>query len=49
MGMYDPERDMVVEFPNYFAHCPKCGKEGLKKENGNNICKARNLREFLKR
>lgn len=32
MGMYDPERDMVVEFPNYFARCPKCGKKGLKKK-----------------
>ena len=32
MGMYDPERDVVVESPNYFAYCPKCGKGDLKKK-----------------
>ena len=32
MGMYDSERDIVVEFPGYFACCLKCGKEGLKKK-----------------
>ena len=31
MGIYDVEMDMVLEFPGYFAKCPVCGREGLKK------------------